>query len=95
MPLHLLVHDNFNGTQMMQGTRVMAIDILVSGMKANAAGLSGLEWISPNRNEPNNALRASIENTLDAFQVPIRKGRDGKPMRDQAVLHTYYIVMQP
>lgn len=95
VPLHLLVHDNFNGTQMLDGTRVLAIDIVVSGMKANEAGLSGLEWMSPNSGKPNNALRASIENTLYAFQVPIRKGTDGKPMRDRAVLYTYYIVMQP
>lgn len=92
--VHLLVHENFDGTQMKGGTRLLCIQTFVSGMETNDQGLEAFAWTSPNGGKDNVALRESVANTLAAFQVPIRKDKDG-PMRDRAILHTYYLVLQP
>jgi hypothetical protein len=92
--VHLLVHENFDGTQMKDGTRLLCIQTFVSGMNTNDNGLEAFAWTSPNGGKENVALRESVANTLAAFQVPIRKDKDG-PMRDRAILHTYYLVLQP
>ena len=92
--VHLLVHENFDGTQMKDGIRLLCIQAFVSGMETNDNGLEAFSWTSPNGGQENVALRESMANTLAAFQVPIRTDSDG-PMRDRAILHTYYLVLQP